>query len=81
MNEATLPSRYRIRNSIPGGLRPSTLPLGHEGSPQTFAPFKLVYQSGQSVQWMKRFNKSLFYKNAKNDIPHPMNQDAQCDFG
>ena len=27
MNEMTLPSRHRIRNSSPGGLRPSTLPL------------------------------------------------------
>ena len=30
----TLPSRQRIRNSSPGGLRLSTLPLGHGGSPQ-----------------------------------------------
>ena len=30
----TLPSRYRIRNANPGGLRPSTLPLGHGGSPK-----------------------------------------------
>ena len=28
----TLSSRHRIRNSSPGGLRPSTLPLGHGGS-------------------------------------------------
>ena len=34
MIEMTLSSRHRIRNSIPGGLRPSTLPLGHGGSPQ-----------------------------------------------
>ena len=34
MNEMTLPSRHRIRNSSPGCLRPSTLPLGHGGSPQ-----------------------------------------------
>ena len=27
-------TRHRIRNSSPGGLRPSTLPLGHGGSPQ-----------------------------------------------
>ena len=33
MNEMTLPSRHRIRNSSPGGLRPSTLPLGYNGSP------------------------------------------------
>ena len=30
----TLSSRHRIRNSSPGGLRPSTLPFGHGGSPQ-----------------------------------------------
>ena len=34
MNELTLPSRHRIRHSSPGGLRPSTLPLGYGGSPQ-----------------------------------------------
>ena len=34
MNEMTLPSRHRIRNSSPGCLRPSTLPLPHGGSPQ-----------------------------------------------
>ena len=32
MNEMTLLSRHRIRNSSPGGLRPSTLPLGHATS-------------------------------------------------
>ena len=30
----TLPSRHMIGNSRPGGLKPSTLPLGHGGSPQ-----------------------------------------------
>ena len=30
----TLSSRHRIRNSSPGGLRPSTLHLGHGGSTQ-----------------------------------------------
>ena len=34
MNEMTLSSRHRIQNSSPGGLRPSTLPLGHGGSRQ-----------------------------------------------
>ena len=34
MIEMTLSSRHRIRNSSPGGLRPSTLPLGHGGYPQ-----------------------------------------------
>ena len=33
MNEMTLSSGHRIRNSSPGGLRPITLPLGHGGSP------------------------------------------------
>ena len=34
MIEMTLFSRHRIRNSRSGGLRSSTLPLGHGGSPQ-----------------------------------------------
>ena len=34
MIEMTLSSRHRIWNSRPGGLRSSTLPLGHGGSPQ-----------------------------------------------
>ena len=34
----TLSSKHRIRNSSPGGLRPSTLPLGHGGSPQYWLP-------------------------------------------
>ena len=34
MIEMTLSSRHRIRNLSPGGLRSSTLPLGHGGSPQ-----------------------------------------------
>ena len=32
MNKIPLPSRHRIRNSSPGGLRPNMLPLSHEGS-------------------------------------------------
>ena len=34
MNEMTLPSRHRTRNSSPGCLKPSTLRLNHGGSPQ-----------------------------------------------
>ena len=34
MNEMTLHSRHRIRNSSPDGLRTSTLPLGPRDSPQ-----------------------------------------------
>ena len=46
MNEMTLASRYRIRNS--GGLRPSTLPLGHGGSPQY--SLKLEGESGVRIR-------------------------------
>ena len=34
MNDMILPSRHIIRNLSHGGLRLSTLPLGHGGSPQ-----------------------------------------------
>ena len=34
MNEITMPSRHSIQNSYPGGMRSSTLPIGHGGSPQ-----------------------------------------------
>ena len=36
MSEITLPSRHRIWNSNPGGLRPSTLPLGSRSLPASF---------------------------------------------
>ena len=48
----TLPSRHTIRNSGPGSLRPSTLPLGHGDSPQYwiftkhFVSLKFGGQSG-----------------------------------
>ena len=45
MNEMTLSSRHRIRNSSPGGLRPSTLPLGHGGSPQ----YLLLHVDGEET--------------------------------
>ena len=41
----TLSSRHRIRNSSHGGLRPSTLPLGHRGSPQ----YWLSHVDGEST--------------------------------
>ena len=40
MIEMTLSSKHRIRNSRPGGLRPSTLPLGNGGSPQYWLEMK-----------------------------------------
>ena len=45
MIEMTLSSRHRIRNSNPGGLRPSTLPLGHGGSPQ----YRLSHVDGEET--------------------------------
>ena len=47
MNEMTLPSRQRIRNSSPVYvyLRPITLPLGHGGSPQ----YKTLRVSGEET--------------------------------
>ena len=44
----TLSSRHRIRNSSPGGLRPSTPPLGHGGSPQ----YWLSHVDGE--EWARR---------------------------
>ena len=51
MIEMTLPSRHRIRNSNPGGLRPSSLLLGEhvqEGSPQFFYLYKWA---GKETFW------------------------------
>ena len=50
MNEVTLPSRHRIRNSSPGGLRPSTLSLAHRGSPQYYI-FTSERGSNNLVLW------------------------------
>ena len=41
----TLSPRHRIRNSSPGGLRSSTLPLGHGGSPR----YWLFYVDGEET--------------------------------
>ena len=49
MNEMTLPSRHRIRNSNPGGRRPSTLPLGHGG------PHNTEFQ-----EWMEKKHFCIF---------------------
>ena len=56
-----MPSRHKIRNSSPRGLRPSTLTLGHWGSSQYwicfsergrnfFAFLKLIDQSGVQIR-------------------------------
>ena len=59
----TLSSRHRIRNLSPGGLRPSTLPLCHGGSPQYWLShvdreetFKTMWISGYVIMpliWLK----------------------------
>ena len=43
MNEMTLPSRHRIRNSNHGGLRLSSPLLGHGGSPQDWVYMVLTF--------------------------------------
>ena len=55
----TLSSRHRIRNSSPGGLRPSTLPLGHGGSPQ----YWLSHVDGEET--------FLFLSNRRDREPNP----------
>ena len=45
MIEMTLSSRHRIPNSSPGGLRPSTLHLGHGGSPR----YRLSHVDGEET--------------------------------
>ena len=58
MNAMTLSSRHRIRNSSPGGLRPSTLLLVHGGSPQYF------------YTWMGEAT-FLFLSNRRDREPNP----------
>ena len=51
----TLPSSHRIRNSSPGGLKSSTISIGHGGSPQ--------YWIFTSERW--RWRNILFLRNLK----------------
>ena len=57
MIEMTLSSRHRIRNSSPGGLRPSTLPLGHGGSPLRWE----CHYGKRKLDLLKK--TMIFYKN------------------
>ena len=59
MIEMTLSSRHRIRDLNPGGLRPSTLPLGHGGSPQYY----LSHVDGEET--------FLFLSNRRDREPNP----------
>ena len=60
MIEMALSSRHRIRNSSPGGLKPSTLPLGHRGPPQYNTDFHT---------WMGK--KHLRFFNRRDREPNP----------
>ena len=75
MNKITLPSRYRIGNSSPGGLRPSTLLLSHGGSSaphdtykwslrvsgkERFVSLKAEFQSGGRPRDLPTFQADRF---------------------
>ena len=75
----TLPSRHRIRNSSPSGLKPSTLPVGHRGSPQysiftsewgrnIFVLLKLEGQSGVQARDL-RLSKQVSLSTAPGPPP------------
>ena len=59
MIEMTLSSRHRMRNSSPGGLRRSTLPLGH-GTPR----------NTDFHTWMEK-KHFLFLSNRRDREPNP----------
>ena len=63
--EMTLSSRHRIRNSSPGGLRPSTLPLGHGGSPQ----YWLSHVDGEETIFGNRTPNSGMKGSGANHYP------------
>ena len=68
MIEMTLSSRHKIRNSSPGGLRPSTLPLGHGGSVSGAnhyprAPAQLSKFRNVKIAWALRMGRGrAFHK-------------------
>ena len=53
MNEMTVPSRHRIQNSSPGGLRASTQPLGHDSSPQNW---NFTSERRRNILYLWNFN-------------------------
>ena len=70
MNGMALPSRHRIRNSSPGGLRSSTLPLGHEWASERggghFVALKLEGQSGARTRDLRHSKRA-----ALTTVPGP----------
>ena len=47
MNEMTLPSRHRIRNSSPGGVRPSPLPFSRGSLPPPPPKIPYLYERAE----------------------------------
>ena len=62
----TLPSRHRIRNSSPGGLRPSTLPLGHGSSPQYYF---FMSERGRNMLFLWNLKARVGFEPAISDFP------------
>ena len=74
MNDMTPPSRHRIRNLSPVGLRLSTLPLGHGGSPQYYGGTPRVVVSTAAFHAIVggSFLGLCGLKEAKMFLPHPL---------
>ena len=53
MNEMTLSSRHKIRNSMPCGLRPGTLPFGHGCSPHYLI---ITSEQGRNILFLSNLN-------------------------
>ena len=77
----TLSSRHRIRNSSPGGLRPSTPPLGHVGSPQNwlsivYTPVTACFTLLKSCYWWVGdvFLLGIYQVYMSHDVPSPNRQ-------
>ena len=64
MNELTLPSRQIIQNSSPGGLRPSTLPLGHGGFLQYLF---ITSELGRNILFLWNLRTRAGLEHAYND--------------
>ena len=66
MKEMTLQSRHRIRNSSPGGVRTSSLLLGHGGSPQYLI---FTSEQGRNVLLHWNLNAREVLEPAISDFP------------
>ena len=62
----TLPSRHRIRNSSQDGLRPSTLPLGHGGSPQNWL---ITSERRRNIYFLWNLKVRVGFEPAISDSP------------